>query len=242
MDTQKDLVKVRTTVHEDYSDMDRQRDLVVVYLRATVQLGKLYAPSIALGALAIASFTSAHKIQKSRIAGITAAYVALQKGFDEYRGRVRKELGENKDREFLYGVTEERETITKKGGTPKEIVRKKAGEPSVYARLFDESNPNWSRQPEYNVTFLRAQQNYLNDLLKSRGHVLLNDAYDALGIDRTPAGSQVGWLYLRGTGDDIVDFGIWDSPDRDKILNFLDNSRGAVMLDFNVDGVIWKGI
>ena len=57
--------------------------------------------------------------------------------------------------------------------------------------------------------FLRAQQNYWNQMLVARGHVFLNEVYDALGIERTQAGSIVGWV-ISENGDNFIDFRIFD--------------------------------
>lgn len=72
--------------------------------------------------------------------------------------------------------------------------------------IFDKDNMNWSQQPEYNLLFLRMQQNYANDVLTRRGHVFLNDVYDLLGIRRTPDGAIGGWLF--GVNGGFIDFGL----------------------------------
>ncbi|QED11583.1 hypothetical protein PP914_gp093 [Arthrobacter phage Qui] len=101
-----------------------------------------------------------------------------------------------------------------------------------YARVFDETNRNWERKPEYNLLFLRSMENWTNDLLHARGYVFLNDVYDRLGFDRTPAGQIVGW-FMNSEGTTRVDFGIQDRQ----------NEVGPkVLLEFNVDGIIYDKI
>ena len=108
---------------------------------------------------------------------------------------------------------------------------------SVYARFFDEGCEQWSKNPEYNLMFLRSQQNYYNDMLKSRGHVFLNEVYDALGIPRTQAGAVVGWM-ISDNGDNFIDFGVFDG-DRPRARDFVNGYERSILLDFNVDGVIY---
>jgi hypothetical protein len=106
-------------------------------------------------------------------------------------------------------------------------------DPSSYARVFDESNRNWERSPEYNLLFLKSQENYMNDLLQARGHVFLNDVYDGLGFKRTSAGQIVGWL-ANGSGDGHIDFKMQEHQ--------KDTNTPSVHLDFNIDGIIYDKI
>ena len=112
---------------------------------------------------------------------------------------------------------------------------------SQYARFFDESSPNWVKDPEYNLMFLRQQQQYANDRLKSVGHLFLNEVYDMLGIPRSKEGQVVGWIYDEENliGDNFVDFGIFN-PDSVGNREFVNGYVKAVLLDFNVDGNIWE--
>lgn len=107
---------------------------------------------------------------------------------------------------------------------------------SDYARVFDYSCTGWSTSSECNLTFLKNQQSYCNELLRTRGHLFLNEVYDALGIPRTKAGQIVGWVYDENNiaSDNFVDFGL--SEERCK--NFVNGYENTVLLDFNVDGNI----
>lgn len=109
---------------------------------------------------------------------------------------------------------------------------------SQYAKFFDESCANWNKDAEYNLLFLRQQQLYANDLLKSRGYVFLNEVYEMLGIPKTKEGQLVGWVYKEENpvGDNYIDFGLYDSSVAKS--NFINGYKRTVLLDFNVDGYI----
>jgi hypothetical protein len=114
---------------------------------------------------------------------------------------------------------------------------------SQYARFFDESCPNWGKDSEYNLAYLTQQQQYANDMLKTRGYLFLNEVYDMLGMPRSKAGQLVGWVYdpENGTGDNYVDFGIYSIDDA-RHRNFINGYEKTVLLDFNVDGLIFDTI
>ena len=107
---------------------------------------------------------------------------------------------------------------------------------SDYARYFNEGCVGWTTDAEYNLMFLRDQQRYANDMLRSRGYLFLNDVYKMLDIPLTKAGQIVGWVYDEDQpiGDNFVDFGLGTEPNRD----FVNGIENVALLDFNVDGNI----
>jgi len=214
------------------SAFEYNKELAYVYAKNTLELTKLYAPAVILGSLSIGALTTSHVTLTRRNASLTAAYSALQMSFDAYRDRVRKEVGVNKELDIRHSVEE----IDNPDGKGKlKVVGDKTYSP--YARFFDEGCPDWQKNPEYNRLFLKCQQTYLNDLLHARGHVFLNEVYDRLGIERTPEGQVVGWV-ANSDGDNFIDFGIFEGS----YLNELDFYEPRMLLDFNVDGVIWDKI
>lgn len=223
-----------------YKDWDQRRDVAVIYLRGIFDVAKLYAPSVLLGAASIACLTKSQSILNQRNAALTAAYVAVDEAFSRYRERVVRKYGETQDREFRFGV-EEVEMVDEKGKmTTEKLVGSE--DPSMYARFFDEYSSNWTKNhPDYNYIFLQCQQKYMNDMLKARGHLFLNEVYDALGLSRTKAGSVVGWVVSEG-GDNFVDFGVFNDREGRSLREFINGREGSVLLDFNVDGIIYDKI
>lgn len=87
--------------------------------------------------------------------------------------------------------------------------------------------------------FLRAQQNYANDLLVKRGYLFLNDVYKMLGFEPTRAGQVVGWRHEpeKSDCDGYVSFGIYNA-NRETARDFVNGYERSILLDFNVDGPI----
>lgn len=240
-DAQSKLKGINHLEHVEYTEDDRKKDKALVIAQTSIKLVKLYMPAILIGAASITCLTASHSIQVKRNAGLMAAYAALEKGFDQYRKRVVSEFGEDKDREFRYGYEPCEVVDETEEGVKKSVVhRVKPGDPSIYARFFDEFSTSWSSRPEYNLIFLRCQQNYANDMLRARGHVFLNEVYDMLGVDRSSAGSVVGWVVSKD-GDNFIDFGVFDG-DNPRARDFVNGREGSILLDFNVDGVIYDKI
>lgn len=246
VDAQKDIGRVKEHASlqtNQYTERDAKKDLTVVYIRSSAKVLKLYAPSIIIGVASIAALTGSHRILMSRNTGLIAAYSALQRGFDQYRARVIDEYGEEKDRELRYGTEMVTVTSEDKNG-PKKTKQKQLSSQngSMYARFFDPNNQNWETNPDYNLMFLRSQMNFLNDRLRTRGHVFLNEAYDALGFEHSKAGAVTGWLYGKGKGDQAIDFGIFDDASMTRFHDWITGRESGIWIDFNVDGVIYEDI
>lgn len=236
-------------VDAEYTDKDYSKDLLVNRTQTAVKLIKLYGPAISLGALSITAILGGQHILRKRNVAVMAAYKLCEESFNNYRSRVKDELGEEKDRQFYYGMTEEtvKDKVKSKDGKTKTVTKKVEKAPdhlySQYARFFDEANINWDKSPEQNMYFLKMVQNQMNDKLKARGHVFLNEVYDALGFDRSEAGQLVGWVWNKDNtameaGDGYIDFGIFDGNDYAKRA-FVNGDERSILLDFNIDGMIY---
>lgn len=231
-------------VKASYTDDDYHKDLKIIKTQTVWSLIKIYGPSVAVMTLSTASVLVGHGILRSRNLAITAAYNTVSEAFSKYRQNVIEREGLEADRKYF--LNEKNEEIIHEETNPetgeKTITKKivKTGEPSQYARFFDESSDRWSNTPEYNLMILKNEQNYANDMLKMRGHVFLNEVYDRLGIPRSQAGAVVGWVMSK-EGNNYIDFGIYDILNRNN-RDFVNGKEAAILLDFNVDGVIYDKI
>ena len=231
---------------EKYTQDDAKKDTTITYVQTGVKVAKLYAPSVILCASSLGCLLASNNILRKRNAALSAAYMTVDKSFKEYRRRVAERFGDEVEKEIRYNIkAKEIVTVDEEGNEVKETVKVMEGADnpttySDYARFFDESCPAWQNDPEYNLTFLRAQQQYANDLLKAQGRLFLNDVYKMLGIDITKAGQVVGWIYDPDcpVGDNFVDFGIYDMS-KERVRAFVNGYEPNILLDFNVDGNIW---
>lgn len=242
---------------EDYFVEDVKKDTAIVYAQTGFKLVKTYAPAVAIGTLSIASILASNNILRKRNVALAAAYATVDKSFKEYRNRVIEKFGQEVDRELKYNIKAEKvPTIEVDEETGKEKkVKKNAfvvnpSDVSGYARFFEKYtvdedgnsilNPHWEPNNEYNIMFIKAQENYANDLLRAKKRLFLNDVYEMLGLPRTKAGQVVGWVYDEDNpvGDNYVDFGMY--ADNLSYSDFANGLDPAILLDFNVDGNVWE--
>lgn len=226
-DSKKELIQ--------YSEHDYYRDMLYLYGKTTKRFAILYGPSVTVGVLSITALTGSHVQLTRRNAALTTTLAAVTKAYDEYRLRVREEIGEERELELHRGIRTEEVDVD----GAKELMKvTDPGGWSPFAREFNEDNPLFRNSQELNRLFIHTAQNYANHMLHTRGHYFLNDAYDSLGMDRSVEGSIVGWLD-DGNGAGYVDFGLFDAVNSPTPLFDI---RRSFILDFNVDGVIYKEI
>lgn len=220
---------------DNYSEANKRKDLAYAYSKGLFELTKLYAPALAVGGISLIALTGSHVQMSRRNTALTAAYAGLHQAYTEYRARVREELGEERELDLFHGVC--LAEVEDENGKKKTVKQIDPNTLSPHWKFFDEGNPNYTKDAEINKLFVQCQQNYANDLLRARGHVFLNEVYQSLGMDHTSAGSVVGWVISKD-GNNFIDFGLT----RPENARFANGWERSILLDFNVDGVIYDKI
>lgn len=236
------LVKAGESDRE-YTEADKKNDIIAIRAQAAWKLTKCYAPAVVSGLVGVVLILGAYHIQSKRIIALAASYDALRGEYERYRKKVIETIGEEKEAK----LKAERFKEEQKEVETRDETNKLHYIPSEYARFFDETNPHWQKHPDYNLIFLKQVQQEMNDNLQLRGHVFLNEVYKALGMEQTSFGSIVGW-YLPskkaaeiGAADGIdtfIDFGIFN-PDNEMARRFVNGYEKSILLDFNVQGIIY---
>lgn len=217
-----------------YDEGDARHDRIVVFRQTAVSLVKLYGPSALVFAGGVAAILGGHHMMLARNAALVAAYKTLDSSYRAYRKNVQENYGDETDGSLRRGdKLVSTETVNEDGSISKDRVW--VTDPnrpfSGYSRFFSRGETNcWEDDMQINRAFLDAQERFANSRLQARGHLFLNDVYEALGFPKTQEGTQVGWRYTGGDGDGYVTFGI------DNVRP--DYERNAFLLDFNVDGPI----
>ena len=174
------------------------------------------------------------------ITGLTMAYEGLKVTFDKYREAVIEDQGIDADTKY----------IVEAHNAANEELQARTGDSEVFhvdSRFVfgTESSSDFNgRASMWNVNFLNDVEAAMNRKLEATGIVFLNEVLVALGMDRTPAGQQLGWVKNPDDSSHVgIDFGwrkLADEMTKHHLIN-ADSSDSApeILLDFNYDGIVW---
>ena len=237
-----------TVAEEQYSDEQPVQAQVVYGAKAVIKIANHYKLPIALTIASVLSAFEAYNIMSKRYTGLVEAYTATLGAYEAYRQKIKDKFGEADEKVILSEVLDDAEKQAKVNKAYEEETGKephptaKKQEMSIYARWFDEASVYWRKSPGYNSMFVRSQERYWNQRLRIDGHVFLNQVYESLGLPHTTAGAVVGWIFDPSAGDEPqIDFGLLNG-DIEAYRDFLNGRERSVLLDFNVDGLIYDMI
>lgn len=210
-------------------EKEYRREMGTAVGKGAIKLIRLYGPAGVVGGVSIACLTGAHVQLVHRNAALGVLVGTLSKSLEEYRGRVRDKVGDEEESDLWNG----RSDVKVKDEDGKPVMQKMQTGTGCgpYAKLFDESNRNWVPNAEMNMAFLLAVEKHCNQKLDANGVLLLNDAYEALGIEKTTAGAIMGWLRDPEDPYTRIKFGIFETRN----ALFVNGLEYSIWLDFNVD-------
>lgn len=256
--TDLNMVKEHKDEYVDYDEKAYRKDVIKAAGNTAWDFCKIYGVPLLLVGSGIACLCSATGIYRKRYLVSAAAAEGALMTLNKYRENVRKKLGDEADKEFLYGfekVLAKKQVVDKETGETKEVEEEVtiATNHSPFTRLFSEENCplTWGKWDGYNLSFITTMQCQLNDRLKRENYLYLKDVLQALGfanptliIDGKDVSATYGWVHCMERQDKI-DFGFskFDGYSKDEIegkVNFLMEEENNVWLDFNVSGDITK--
>lgn len=221
-----------------------KRALWRTYCKTGWRFVKLYGPSVALGAASMACIFASHGILRKRNAGLLAAYTMMERGFSEYRNRVRDILGEEEEEKLRLGIHEEEfeETITDEDGAETTVLKKgpifDLSSCSQYARYYDAYSVYGWEGDTYQEMVLDGVERYANDRLIANDVVFLNEVYKDLDLPLSSDGQLAGWC-KGGNGDGQIMIKRIKGY-RKVSLDGMERVIPTTILDFNVDGDVHR--
>lgn len=181
------------------------------YVCTGKSLAKVYAGPVLFGVGAALCVIKSHTMMYNRnlkLAGTLASTLGL---FQDYRNNVRKDIGMQKDLEYLTGSKEvevEKEITDKKGKTKTVTEKKMVSDPNSkgngYLRYMTAASPRWWNEDDkmMEINIQRAEQ-WANDRLHSMHHLTVAELYEEFGFVVTNGDEgdylSMGWIY-----DDLI--------------------------------------
>lgn len=184
--------EARTLVEEDLLEEYMLAEPVNRFEVARDIAGAIALP-VTLGLASIGCITLSYYILNNRNNMLAAALGTAMAEHAYYRNRVREEYGEERERE-LHTPQRPVKRKVKVNGKDKEVEANEREYPrTIHGEWFDKSSEYTIDDHSYNLAFIKSVEAKLDLRLFQRGHLLLNEVYDALGFERTRAGATLGW-------------------------------------------------
>lgn len=211
----KQAVDAYQTMKNEKDDIDTENedtrkiveDYARVYGRFVYKIVKIYGLSALLWIAGMSSVVGSHVDLRKQNTNLLLDSVAFKKIVEEYRDRVAKELGEDRERQLYFGAKEDEieviETNPETGAT--KVTRKKANVlngangGSKFARNFSARTSYEFDIRSYADYFLENRIKILNNRLRLVPFLTINDVYDELGMKpeygRCEEGLDWGWVW-----------------------------------------------
>lgn len=201
----------------------KESDLAKEYIATGVDLVKCYWKTLSLTTGSTVLLILGTKEWDSKTAALAATVAGLESDIKKYRKNIIDKYGEEADEEArgIHKETIEYETKDENGKKKKVKEEVKVADEDIlgldeYSFYFDQGCREWSKSPEYNLTYLMGLEEQFNYDLQRRGHVFLNEVYDAVGKERTPQGQVKGWTR---EGTERISLGVFKFNRRTGDLN-----------------------
>ena len=225
------------------TEKDVKVNLVRAYAATAKDAAITFGPAIIFGTLSVTCILASHGILRKRNVALAASLATVRTAFDEYRGRVVRDLGKEMDQHFLYDTeTEirERKEVDPETGKEKKIKEKveKPRYANAYSRIFDNCNcpDTFEKDGASNYIFIRSQMLYLQNKLISQGYLFLNDVYKQFGFPITLAGQTAGWIYdydnKDATGFAIEGFDVNEIGNSPAVRDLMNGYENSIILNF----------
>ena len=145
---------------------------------------KPYIPAAALGIASVACIIGANHVSSRRTAVLASAYSLTDATLKEYQNKVKEVVGEKKVTEIKDSIAQDR--LDKNPVSEKTVIMTGLGETLMFESLS-------GRYFKSDIETVRRIQNDINQQLLGEMWVSLNELYDALGLEHTRLGDEMGW-------------------------------------------------
>lgn len=175
---------------------------------------KCYIPAAVTGAMSIACLIGASSVNARRNAAIATAYAMSETALREYKDKVVETIGEKKEREVRDSIAKEK--IEKNPVSQNKVIITENGETLCYDAIS-------GRYFKSDIEKVKRGLNEVNKRLLDDSYVSLNDFYDAIDLEVTKIGYDIGWNISQGLID--LDFS----------SQLTDDGKPCLVLDYRND-------
>lgn len=234
-------------------EKDCKNDLFIEKVHMVRDCVKVYLPTIAIESLSLFLIAKGFKTMKVRAAGLSAALTATNVAYNAIETKFREQVGDDKADAFELGghIEKEKEKIEGEDGKTKTVTKNQlvidipsevdddikmyAEGASPYSMLWGPRSDVWDDVDLYRQNYIVQCVTTLNNQLRDKGVIFLNDVATMFGLKKRQAWQFVGWKWTGPDDDYKIDLKPITVKTRNQETGEIDE---LVVLTPNVDGVV----
>lgn len=172
-------------------DSEKRDDTPLTTTEVVKVAWKPYIPAAISGTVSIACLIGANSVNAKRNAALATAYKLSEAALSEYKDKVVEVIGEKKEKVVREKIAEDR--LEKNPVNNSQIFMTDKGN-----TLFLE--PISGQYFRSDIEIVKKTINELNESMLNDpfGYLSVNDLYDALGLEQTSTGDDLGWCVSKG--------------------------------------------
>lgn len=171
------LVGKETLKASQLLDQAKNEDEELTKMEILKVVVPVYIPAIIVGVSTVACIMGSNSINQKRQASLAGALTMLEAMHNEYREKVKEQLGSEAEKQIRDAIAKE------KLDSDKDI-------PEGMLRFFDEYSGRFFERTMSEVT---DAEYHFNRNYALRGYAELNEFYEFLGLEPTDLGMTIGW-------------------------------------------------
>lgn len=145
---------------------------------------KEFIPAAAVGTATVACIIGANRIGTRRAAALAAAYSLTEKAFDEYKEKVKDQIGAQREQRVRDEIAQDR--VNANPVSSNQVIITGNGNVLCYDAIT-------GRYFNSNVEAIRKAQNDINRDVLSNLYATLSEFYGLIGLPATEYSTEVGW-------------------------------------------------
>lgn len=194
----------KLTILEEMDQLDAEGQYELDDLRQTFEpvsrpevvkdIAGAVALPVVVGLLSVTSIALSYHVLTNRNNMLATALGAAVAEHRYYKSRVKEIVSEEEYNRLEVPVERTTMTTTTKSGKEKtEDVDAQVNRRSMIGEWFDNSSEYTVDDHSYNLLFIEAAKNKLENKMFRKGYIRLNEVFDELGFARTRLGESMGW-------------------------------------------------
>lgn len=231
---ERQIKEIELTDEDDGWETSMERTKACLTMAKTTAVGyaKTYALPIGVEVGGLVLMGVSHATLQKQVGTLSASLASTALAFANYRERVREELGDQKDEDFLLGKNNKIVNVDVENGEEKVTV-----EPldiPDHAFFFDEVNaPDaWEKEGFMNYDYLTNHERWLNDRLWREGVLWENDIRRDIKVPIDPKAAEWGITAVDDNGNrNYISFGINKNTERAQAFRDGTEKSFLIILD-----------